>query len=148
MVGDLQNLRTGNAIEAPACSNDVLSTIDEHLNLIHGKIATSFTTFENVAKLLERKQERADARAQAWHQATYALIANIFSWNWTIVDWLKRYVVIPQVALIEPGENVALAVDAEIKTAASEARQKRSNIQRRLKLPKDEKVEFLSDPQQ
>jgi hypothetical protein len=147
MIGDLQNLRAPQAYDEPASFREIMPNIDQNLDLIHKKIVASFDSFVGLTKLIGQRQDRAEARAQAWHQATYALIANIFSWNWTIVDWIKRYVVIPHVALMEPRENVAIAVDAEVKAATSEARKRRSNIQRRLKLPKDEKVEFLSDPQ-
>lgn len=63
------------------------------------------------------------------------------------MDWIKRYVVTPHVALMEPTDNVAFAVEDEVKVTSLEARKRRSNIERKLKLPKDEKVEFLSAPQ-
>jgi hypothetical protein len=147
MIGDLQNLRAPGVEEDPASLNEVLPNIDQNLDLIHQKIVAGFDAFVGLTKLIGERQNRADARAQAWHQATYALIANIFSWNWTLVDWIKRYVVTPHVALMEPTENVAFAVEDEVKATSLEARKRRSNIERRLKLPKDEKVEFLSASQ-
>jgi hypothetical protein len=148
MIGDLQNLSIPKVDGGSSDLGEVLPNIDSNLTLIHEKIAASFDAFVGLTKLIGLKQDRAEARAHAWHQATYALIANIFSWNWIVMDWLKRYVVIPQVALIEPREKVPLVVEAEIKTATSEASKRRTAIQRRLKLPKDEKVEFLSEPRE
>jgi hypothetical protein len=147
MIGDLQNLRAPRVEGDPVSLNEVLPNIDQNLDLIDQKIVAGFDAFLGLTKLIGERQNRADARAQAWHQATYALIANIFSWNWTLVDWFKRYVVTPHVALMEPAENVAIAVEDEVKATSLEARKRRSNIERRLKLPKDEKVEFLSAPQ-
>jgi hypothetical protein len=146
MIGDLKGLNAPKVEDGSSDLNEVLPNIDANITLIHEKIKASFDAFVALAKLIGQKQDRAEERAHAWHKTTYALIANIFSWNWTVMDWLKRYVVIPQVALMEPREKVILAVEAEVKASTSEATKRRTAIQRRLKLPKDEKVEFLSEP--
>jgi hypothetical protein len=146
MFSDLQNLPAAKPAEEPAL-NEALTNIDQNLTSIYEQIAASFASFVETARSIERKQDRAEARGQAWAHATYALTGNIFAWNWTILDWLKRYVVIPQIAVMDPQANATLVVEAEIKSIASQARKKRDRIQRRLELPKDEKVEFLSDPQ-
>jgi hypothetical protein len=146
MISERQKLGAPKIETGSTDLDEVLPNIDANIDLIHEKIKASFDAFVALAKSIGEKQDRAEERAHAWHKTTYALIANIFSWNWTLMDWLKRYVVIPQIAVMEPTENVIPAVEAELKAATSEATKRRTAIQRKLKLPKDEKVEFLSEP--
>ena len=74
MIGDLQNPRAPRVEEDSASLNEVLPNIDQNLDLIHKKIVAGFDAFVGLTKLIGERQNRADARAQAWHEATYAAI--------------------------------------------------------------------------
>jgi len=96
---------------------------------------------------LVKEMSGVQDRAEHWSQASYVLNGHIFSWAFIILDLLGRYVVIPQLAAMEPEADAALVLKDELEMGLQDARKKRKRLESKLDLPSDGRVKFLSVPQ-
>lgn len=145
MVGDLSPVPTATAAnrETHEMVEQVLVQINQALNTILEEI---WAIRQCEMKLLGELNGR-QKRAESWTQAAYALSGNSYTYAWTILDLLTRYVVVPQIAAIEPGKDAVLEAEDELRAGRAKARHKRRRLERRLNLPRDGKVKFLGEPQ-
>jgi hypothetical protein len=122
----------------------VLLDINQSIITFSDRIEGDHKQFIELVRLMSLAQERAER----WSQAAYALNGHTFSWTSTILDLLARFVVIPQVAAMEPDEDAALTMKAEVEACRQEARKKRKQLESKLDLPNDGRIKFLSAPQE
>jgi hypothetical protein len=128
--------------------------VSEHAvvaNLL-GQLNAQLDEFDRIVRFgieLSSIIKRQNERAESLSQAAYVLGGHTFTWAWTILDLLTRYVAVPQIIAAEPESDAAQAqkiVAAEINLLRDRAFTKRRRLERRLNLPKDEKINYLSVP--
>jgi hypothetical protein len=110
----------------------------------HSKqIDVDYKEFIDIVKGISLVQHRAER----WSQAAYVLNGHTFTWACMVLDFLTRYVVIPQVGAMEPDADAALVMKTELEAGLQKARKKRKKLESKLDLPDDGRIKFLSAPQ-
>jgi hypothetical protein len=116
-------------------TNRWLSDISDHTEDRH-------SDFVRIAKLLHDRQERAER----WSQAAYVLAGRSFNSMTALLDLFQRYVLVPQLAAMNPQADAVKDAKAETEASCAAAVTKRRSVERKLRLPKDGKIKFLSSP--
>jgi hypothetical protein len=98
------------------------------------------SSFVRVAQLLYDRQERAER----WSQAAYVLAGRSFTSMSALLDLFERYVLVPQLAAMNPQADAVKTAKKEIEASCAAAAAKRKKLERRLRVPKDNKISFLS----
>ena len=112
------------------------------LSEIFHQIEDRYSDSVRIAKALNDRQERAER----WSQGAYVLAGHSFNAMSAILDLLQRYVVVPQLKAMDPEADALTIVKTETEASCATATAKRKGLERRLKLPKDGKIKFLSAP--
>lgn len=128
--------------QAHVIAEQLLKELNTRLYAIYDQIEAHHSKFIEVAQILHRRTECAER----WSQGAYALNGNTFTWMWAMLDLLQRYVVVPQLNAMDPEADALKIVETEIEASCAVATKKRNRLERRLKVPKDAKVKFLSAP--
>lgn len=116
-------------------TNRWLSDIYDHTEDRH-------SDFVRIAKLLHDRQERAER----WSQAAYVLAGRSFNSMSALLDLFQRYVLVPQLAAMNPQADAEKIAKTETEASCAAAVTKRKSVERKLRLPKDGKIKFLSSP--
>ena len=140
---ELALMRT-NEPPLPPAAGDVAALIQDMnrcLGLIHDHTDDRHADFVRIAQLLYDRQERTER----WSEAAYVLAGHSFNAIFALLDLFGRYVLVPQVAAMSPQGDALKIAHAEVEASTASAAAKRKGVERRLKLPKDGKVKFLSN---
>ena len=84
-------------------------------------------------------------RTERWAEAAYVLAGQSFNAILAFSDLFQRYVLIPQIAALDPQGDAVRLAQREMDASTTKAASRRKNLERRLKLPKNGKVKFLSE---
>lgn len=145
MITDLPSARVpATGQETEAMVERVLVDINENTLAFSNHIDGHNKEFLRLLREMSVVQDRAER----WSHAAYVLNGHTFSWACMILDFLARYVVIPQVGAMEPDEDAALVMKTELEAGLQKARKKRKKLEGRLDLPDDGRIKFLSAPQE
>jgi hypothetical protein len=110
------------------------------LGEIFHQIEDRHSDFVSIAQLLHDRQERAER----WSEAAYVLAGHSFNAIFGLLDLFGRYVLVPQIAAMSPQADAVKIAKTETEASSAAAAAKRKGLERRLKLPKNGKVKFLS----
>jgi len=110
------------------------------LSEIYDQIEGRHSGFVRIAQLLHDRQERAER----WSEAAYVLAGHSFNAIFALLDLFGRYVLVPQLAAISPQADAVKIAKTETEASTAAAAAKRKGLERRLKLPRNGKVKFLS----
>lgn len=147
--GCMQELALMHAEERPSNGNSGLLAefVQEQVNETNRLLSEIFdciegrhSSFVRVAQLLYDRQERAER----WSQAAYVLAARSFDSMSALLDLFERYVLVPQLVAMNPQADAVKAAKKETEASCAAAAAKRKRLERRLRLPKDSKINFLS----
>jgi len=140
---ELALMRT-NEPSLPPAAGDVAALIQDMnrcLGLIQDHTDDRHADFVRIARLLYDRQERTER----WSEAAYVLAGHSFNAIFALLDLFERYVLVPQVAATSPQGDAWKVAHAEVEASTAAAAAKRKGVERKLKLPKDGKVKFLSN---
>jgi len=140
---ELALMRT-NEPPSPPAAGDVAALIQDMnrcLGLIQDHTDDRHADFVRIARLLYDRQERTER----WSEAAYVLAGHSFNAIFALLDLFQRYVLVPQVAAMSPQEDALKIAQEDVEASTAAAAAKRKGLERRLKLPKDGKVKFLSN---
>jgi hypothetical protein len=110
------------------------------LSEIYDQIEGRHSDFVRIAQLLHDRQERAER----WSQAAYVLAGRSFNSMTALLDLFQRYVLVPQLAAMNPQEDAVKMAKTETEASCAAAVTKWKSVERKLDHPKDGKIEFLS----
>jgi hypothetical protein len=119
----------------------LIQDMNRCLGLIHDQTDGRHADFVRIAQLLYDRQERTER----WSEAAYVLAGHSFNAIFALLDLFRRYVLVPQVAAMSPQGDAVKIAHAEVEASTAAAAAKRKGVERRLKLPKNGKVKFLSN---
>ncbi len=128
----------------PPAAGDVAALIQDMnrcLGLIQDHTDDRHADFIGIARLTYDRQERTER----WSEAAYVLAGHSFNAIFALLDLFRRYVLVPQVAAMSPEDDAVKIAHAEVEASTAAAAAKRKGLERKLKLPKDGKVKFLSN---
>lgn len=114
-------------------TNRCLGLIDDHSN-------ARYSEFVRVAKILHDRQERSER----WSEAAYVLAGHSFNTMFALLDLFRRYVLVPQLAAMTPQGDAVTMAKTEVEASTTAAAARRKGVERKLRLPKNGKVKFLS----
>ena len=140
---ELALIRT-NEPPSPPAAGDVAALIEDInrcLGLIHDHTDDRHADFVRIAQLLYDRQERTER----WSEAAYVLAGHSFNAIFALLDLFSRYVLVPQVAAMSPQEDALKTAQEDVEASTAAAAAKRKDVERRLELPKNGKVKFLSN---
>ncbi len=147
--GCMQELASMSLRDQPstATSGPLPEFIQEHLKEtnkwlteIYDHTEDRHSDFVRIANLLHDRQ----ARAERWSQAAYVLAGRSFNSMTALLDLFQRYVLVPQLAAMNPQEDAVKIAKTETEASCAAAVTKWKSVERKLDLPKDGKIEFLS----
>ena len=110
------------------------------LSEIFHQIEDRHSDFVRIAQLLHDRQERGER----WSEASYVLAGHSFNAIFALLDLFGRYVLVPQLAAMSPQADAVKIAKTETEASSAAAAARRKGLERRLKLPKNGKVKFLS----
>jgi hypothetical protein len=110
------------------------------LSEIFYQVEDRHSDFVRIAQLLNDRQERSER----WSEAAYVLSGHSFNAIFALLDLFGRYVLVPQLAAMNPQADAVKIAKTETEASSAAAAAKRKGLERRLKLPKNGKVKFLS----
>lgn len=140
---ELALMRTNDPPSPAPAAGEVAALIQDMnrcLGLIHDQTDDRHADFVRIAQLLYDRQERTER----WSEAAYVLAGHSFNAIFSLLDLFRRYVLVPQVAAMSPEGDAGKIAKAEVEGSTAAAAAKRKGLERRLKLPKNGKVKFLS----
>ena len=138
----MQELASMRVDERPstATSSSLSAFVEEHLKETNGWLSQIYnhtesrhSDFVRIAQLLHDRQERAER----WSQGTYVLAGHSFNSMSALLDLFQRYVLVPQLAAMNPQADAVKVAKTEIEASRAAAVTKRKNVERRLDLPKE-----------
>jgi hypothetical protein len=140
---ELALIRT-NEPPSPPATGDVAALIEDMnrcLGLIHDHTDDRHADFVRIAQLLHDRQERTER----WSEAAYVLAGHSFNAIFALLDLFSRYVLVPQVTAMSPQEDALKIAQEDVEASTAAAAAKRKDVERRLELPNNGKVKFLSN---
>jgi len=141
LKGCMQELALMRANETTSPDPALIQEINRCLVLIDENGAKRHTDFIRNLKIVFDRVEQVER----WSEAAYVLAGHSFNSTLALLDLFRRFVLIPQLAAMDPQCDAAKESVTEIEASTAAAAAKRKNVERRLKLPNNSKVKFLSN---
>lgn len=132
---------------APEAEEEMTAMVERVLIAINENLTGLYQNQSDFLKVLKSSSVVQD-RTERWSQAAYALNGHTFIWTPMILDLLIRYVVIPQLKVMEPDADAELVVKEELDAGRQKASKQRARLEKKLDIPNDGRVKFLSVPQE
>ena len=141
LKGCMQELALMRPNQASGPDPGLIQDINRCLGLIHSNGESRHADFVRIAQLLYDRMERTER----WCEAAYVLAGHSFNTTFALLDVFRRFVLVPQIAAMDPQVDAIQQSSTEVEASTAAASAKRKAVERRLKLPNNGKVKFLSN---